>query len=101
ANHLLEYLAGGDVVDLGHVLVGKALVVAQVQVGLSAIVGDKDFTMLVRVHGARVDVDIGVQFLDRDFDAACLEQAADRGGGDALAQRRNNPTGDKNILRHI
>ena len=40
---------------------GEALVMAQVEVGLGAIVGDKDFAMLKGRHGARIDVQIGVK----------------------------------------
>ena len=50
--------AGGDVAELGQVLVDEALVVAQVEVGLGAIVGDENLAVLVRRHRARVDVDV-------------------------------------------
>ena len=40
--------AGGDVGELGQVLVDEALVVAQVEVGLRAVVGDEDLAVLVR-----------------------------------------------------
>ena len=40
--------AGGDVAELGQVLVDEALVVAQVEVRLGAVVGDEDLAVLVR-----------------------------------------------------
>src|SRR5439155_17192521 len=55
------YLARGDVGGAREVLVDEALVVAQVQVGLSAVVGDEDLAVLVGVHGAGIDVGVGVE----------------------------------------
>ena len=40
--------AGRDVAELGQVLVDEALVVAEVEVGLGAVVGDEDLAVLVR-----------------------------------------------------
>ena len=39
-------LAGGDVVVPGHARRGEALVVAEVEVGLAAVVGDVDLAVL-------------------------------------------------------
>ena len=50
----------------------------EVEVRLRAIVGDKDFAVLVRAHRARVDIDIGVKLLDRDLVAAVLQRTAQR-----------------------
>ena len=92
--------AGGDVGELREVLVDEALVVAQVEVRLGAVVGDEDLAVLVGRHGARVDVDVGVELEDGDGEAPTLEQPADAGGRDALAQRRRDPAGHEDILRH-
>jgi hypothetical protein len=50
----------------GEVLVDEALVVAEVEVGLAAVVGDEHLAVLERVHRARVDVDVRVELLHRD-----------------------------------
>ena len=47
-------------------LVDEALVVAEVEIGLGAVVGDEDLAVLVRVHRPGVDVDVRVELLDRD-----------------------------------
>ena len=80
-------LPGGDGGIAGKVLIDEALVVAEVEVGLGAILGDEDFAVLIGVHGAGVDVEIGVEFLDGHRIAARLQKPAQRGGGDALPQR--------------
>ncbi len=54
--------AGGDVVGLGRRTPGEALVVAEIEVGFRAVVGDEDFAVLGRAHGARIHVQIGVEF---------------------------------------
>ena len=82
----------------GEVFVDKALIVAQVQVGLGPIVGDEDLPVLVGAHGARVHVQVRVQLLDLYPQAPLLQQAAQRGRRDALAQAGNHAAGDKNVL---
>ena len=68
--------AGGGVRVAGEVLVDEALVVAEVEVGLAAVVGDEHLAVLERVHRAGVDVDVRVELLHRDPQATGLEQAA-------------------------
>ena len=87
--------AGGDVGGARGVLVGEALVVAEVEVGLGAVLGDEDLAVLERAHRPRVDVDVGIELLQLDPVAAGDEQAADRGGGDALAESRDHSAGDE------
>ena len=54
--------------------------------------------MLVGVQGAGVDVDVGVEFLNSDLIAACLQQAADAGGDDALPKRGNHAARNEDVL---
>ena len=75
-DHRLVDPAGGDVVLAGRDDVGEALVVAEVEVGLGAVVGDVDLAVLERRHRARVDVDVGVALHQRDLEAVRLEQRA-------------------------
>ena len=79
-------------------LVGEALVVAEVEVGLRAVVGDVDLAVLVRAHRARIDVDVGVELLQRDLVAVAFEQRADGGGREALAERRDDAAGDEDVF---
>ncbi len=89
-----------DVAELGQVLVDEALVVAEVEVRLGAVIGDEHLAVLVRAHRPGVDVDVRVELQDRDVETACLEQAPDAGGGDAFAERGGHASGHKDILRH-
>ena len=93
--------AGRKVRIAGQVLVNKALVVAQVQIGLVAVLGHEDLTMLERAHGAGVDVQIRVGLLHRYLVTARLEQTAQRGRGNTLTQGRNHATGHEHMLGHI
>ena len=58
-------LAGGHVGDLAEVGVQEPLVVADVQVGLGAVVGHEDLAVLERVHRPGVDVEVRVELLHR------------------------------------
>ena len=99
---LLVDAAGGEVVVAGEAGVGEALVVAEVEVGLGAVVGDEDFAMLEGRHGSGIDVEIGIELLQADAQAAAFQQAADAGSGQSLAERRDDAAGYKDVLcRHI
>lgn len=73
AQHVLVDAAGGEVVVLGHGRADEPLVVAQVQVGLGAVMGDEHFAVLERAHGARVDVDVRVQLEHGDLKSPRLQ----------------------------
>ena len=90
---------GRDVRQLREVLVDEALVVAEVEVGLGAVVGDEDLAVLVRRHRARIHVDVGIELEDGDGETAALEQSADARGRDALAERRRDPAGHEDVFR--
>jgi hypothetical protein len=70
-------LSGRPVVVARGGLVGEALVVAEVEVGLGAVVGDVHLAVLVRAHRPRIDVDVRVELLQRDLVAVPLEQRPD------------------------
>jgi hypothetical protein len=76
--HRLIDLAGGEVVHLAHAGGDEALVVAQVEVGLGAVVGDEHLAVLERRHRARIHVDVRIELDEGDFEAPRFE---DRGEG--------------------
>ena len=78
--------AGGDVVALARRVAGEALVVAEVEIGLGAVVGDEDLAVLVGRHRARIDVEIGVELAQAHLVAARLQQRAERCGSETLAE---------------
>src|SRR5674476_277087 len=66
-------LAGGEVVGFAHSCFHKALIVAQVKIGFGAVIGDEDFAMLKRRHGAGINVEVGVELDQSDFEAPRLQ----------------------------
>ncbi len=86
ADHGFVDLAGGEVVGLLHPGRDEALVVAQVQVGLGAVVGDEHFAVLERAHGARIDVNVRIELEQGDFEAARFEDGGQGSGGDPFAK---------------
>ena len=97
-DHGRVHLAGGDVGAADQVGVEEALVVADVEVGLGAVLGDEHLAVLERVHRARVDVEVGVELLHGDVQPAGLEQAAEAAGRQSLAEGRGHPAGDEDVL---
>ena len=47
------------------------------EAGFSAVVRDEHFAMLSRAHGARIDVEVGIELAQTDTIAACLQQRAE------------------------
>ncbi len=91
-------LAGGEVVPPGELGRGEALVVAEVEVGLGAVVEDVDLSVLERAHRARIDVQIGIELLEGDAEAALFQEGAEGGGGQALAEGADDAPGDEDIF---
>ena len=58
--------------------VGEALVMAQVEVGLGPVVEHVDFAVLVGAHGAGIDVDVRIEFLQADRAARGVPAACRR-----------------------
>ena len=86
ADHAFVDLAGGEIVVLRHGGADEALVVPEVEVGFRAVVGDEHLAVLERAHGARIDIDVGIELQQRHLETAGLQQCAQRGRCDAFAQ---------------
>ncbi len=99
AEHAVPDRAGGVVRGAGEVLVDEPLVVADVEIGLGAVLGDEHLAVLERAHRSRVDVQVRVELLHLHLEAARLQQTAERRGGDSLAEGRDDATGDEHVLR--
>ena len=82
----------------GQALVREALIVAEVKVGLRAVIGDEDLAVLIRAHGTGVDVQVRVEFLVLHAQPALLEESSERCGADALAKARDNAAGNEDIF---
>ena len=93
-------LACREIRELVEILVDKTLIVTEVEVGFSAVLGYVDLAVLIRTHCAWVDVDVWVELLSRDLKTARFEESAERGGGDAFAETRNYAARNKDIFSH-
>jgi hypothetical protein len=74
-DHRLIHLACGHVGALGQIDIDDALVVAQVQISLGAVLGYENLPVLIRTHRAGVDIDVGIDLEDTDAEAAALEES--------------------------
>ena len=75
------HLPGGDIGRSGQVAIEEPLVVADVEVSFGSVLGDEDLAVLERVHGARVNVEVGVELLHRDVQPARSEKLPQAAGG--------------------
>ena len=65
---------GGDVVGPRGGRIQESLVVTQIKVGFGSVVGDVAFAVFVGVERTGVDVDVGIELLDRHRQAPCLQK---------------------------
>ena len=99
-DHGLVDAAGGYVVGLAGGDVQEALIVAQVEVGLCTIIRHIALAVLIGVEGARIHVDIGIEFLDGHPQTACLKKLGQTGRNNAFAQRGGYAPCHENVLSH-
>ena len=85
-DHRRVNLASSDVGYATEIAIQEPLVVPDVQVGLSAVVGDENLTVLERVHRPGVDIEIGVQFLHRHPQPAGGQQLTQARRGEPLTE---------------
>src|SRR6202021_739022 len=90
-NDLLIDAPGRQVVVARQRRVRKALVMAQVKIGLRSIVGDEHLAMLKRRHGSGIDVEIRVKLHQVDAQAAAFEKTANRGARRPFAKTAPSP----------
>ena len=100
AQHVFIHTARGEVIPLTHGCADETLVVAEIQIGLSPIFCNKNFTMLEWAHSARIHVDVRVQLEHGNLQAACLKNGSKRSGRNAFSKRGNNTARDEYIARH-
>ena len=100
-DHAQINLAGGVVRIARQRAVGESFVVAQIEIGLAAVVEHVDFAVLVRAHRAGIDVDVRIELLHPHAQAAAFQQQADAGAGQPFAQGTNDAAGHENVFGHI
>ena len=79
---------------------GEALVMAEIEIGFGAVIGDEDLAVLIGRHRARIDIEIGVELAQPHLVAARLQHRAERRGSETLAKRGNHAAGDEDVPRH-
>ncbi len=78
-------LACGEIIVTPKLGVCEPLVVTQVEVGLCPVVGHKDLTMLKRIHGARININVWVQLLKRYRQSSAFKECPNGRRGKPLA----------------
>ena len=79
-------------------LINKSLVMSQIQVCLCTVICYKNFSMLNRVHGSRVNVDIWIKLLHGYLVSSRLEKTSQGCSCDSFSKTGNNASCDKYIL---
>ena len=63
-----------DVICAGCLNIQETFVMSEVQIRFMSVYGNIAFPMLVRVQRSRIDINIGVKFLNGNLVASCLKQ---------------------------
>ena len=80
-------------------MIDVAFVVAKVEVGFGAVVGDEHLAVLERRHRSRIDIDVRIELLHRHFEAAFDQQPAEGRRRNSLPQRGDHAAGNEDVLR--
>ena len=91
--------AGGGVGVAVERDVDEALVVPQVEVALTTVVGDEHLAVLERVHRAGIEVDVRIELLHRDPQTPAFEQPAEGRGRQPLPEAGRDTTRHEDVLR--
>ena len=62
-------------------------VLAEIEIGLCAVVGDEHLAMLIRAHRARIDVQIGIELANPDAEPTRLQERGETRRHETLAKR--------------
>ena len=73
---------------------------ADIQIGLRAVLRHEHLAMLEGVHRAGIDVDVGVELLHDHMQSPRSKKPPQAGGGQALAQGGDDTARHKNMLGH-
>ncbi len=92
--------AGGEIAVAARGRAHETLVMAEIEIRLGTIGRDEHLAVLKGTHGAGIHVDVRIEFHHADFQAPRLEDGAEGGGCDALAERGNDAAGDENKSSH-
>ena len=76
----LVNLAAGEVIILGHFGTQETFIVTKIQISLGSVLGNIDLTMLIRTHGSRINIEIGVELKNGDTQTSGLEHSTQRSG---------------------
>ena len=92
--------AGGEIAVAAGGRAHEPLVMPEIEIRLGAVGRDEHLAVLERAHGAGIHVDVRIQLHHADLQAPRLEDGAEGGGCDALAERGNHAAGDENESSH-
>ena len=91
--------AGGPVMVPREVRGGEALVVAEVEIGFRAVVGDKHFAVLIRRHCPGINVQVGIALLEGNSESAAFQQTTHRSRCHAFSEGRNHAARNEDVFR--
>jgi hypothetical protein len=80
---------------LVHVRVEESLIVSDIEISLSSIVGDEDLSMLKWTHSSWIDIEISVELLTEYFESSSLQERSDRCCSDPFSDTREDSASDE------
>ena len=98
--HIPVHLAGCKVGVTVQILVDEPFIVTQIQIGFRSVLRHENLAVLIRAHGSRIHIDIGVQLLSGHLQASRLQQPSQGCRGDPFSESRYHAAGNKNIFGH-
>ena len=91
-------LSGGHIGILIQALIDESLIMSQIQIRLRSIVGDEYLAVLDRIHGSRIHIDIGIEFLHGYLVASGFQKPSQGRRRNSFSQARHHASSHKYIL---
>ena len=84
-NGLID-LSAGEVVRTSEHAIREALVMSQIQIGLRSVSQNIDLAVLKGIHRTGINIEIRVELLKNHLQSTTLQQSAQRGRRESLAE---------------
>src|SRR5689334_11812399 len=78
SNDAFVNATGSQIVALRERSMSETLIMAEIQIGFGSVIGHKHLAVLEGAHGTGVDVQVRVELLQGNAQAATLKQASNR-----------------------
>ena len=92
------YFSGSNIRIFCQAFINKTFIMPKIQVSFRTVVRHKHFTVLYRIHGSRIHIDVWVKLLHGNGISARFQKPPQRRCCNPFSKSRHNASSHKNIF---